>query len=169
MTKRLLLFRHGKSDWNADFSQDHDRPVAERGIKAAKAMGKLLAAADAVPDSVVSSSAVRAETTLKLAAAAGGWQCPIRVTADLYEATIPQVMQVIHAESDDHQSLMLVGHEPTWSTLTSHLIGGGVVRVPTAAVVGLEFDVTAWQQVIAGRGMLLWLLPPKLFTKSKLF
>ena len=78
-------------------------------------------------------------------------------------------MQVIHAESDDHQSLMLVGHEPTWSTLTSHLIGGGVVRVPTAAVVGLEFDVTAWQQVIAGRGMLLWLLPPKLFTKSKLF
>jgi phosphohistidine phosphatase len=168
MTKRLLLFRHGKSDWNADFSRDHDRPVADRGIKAAKTMGKLLAAADAVPDAVVSSSAVRAETTLKLAAEAGGWQCPTRVTADLYEATIPQVMQVIHAESDDYQSLMLVGHEPTWSGLASHL-SGGVVRVPTAALVCLEFDVTAWQQVTAGRGMLLWLLPPKLFTKAKLF
>ena len=31
MDKRLLLFRHGKSDWAADFDSDHERPLAKRG------------------------------------------------------------------------------------------------------------------------------------------
>jgi phosphohistidine phosphatase len=168
MSKRLILFRHGKSDWEADFSQDHERPVAERGIKAAQTMGQLLSAARAVPESAISSSAVRAHTTLKLAMEAGHWTCKTRITDDLYEATIQQVLQVIHQEPNDHESLMLVGHEPTWSELTTYLLGGGAVRVPTAAMVCMEFDVSAWHQVEAGRGLLLWLLPPKLLTKSKL-
>lgn len=168
MTKQLILFRHGKSDWNADFSRDHERPVAERGIKAARMMGQLLAAAGAVPDSIVTSSAVRAQTTLQLAAEAGGWHSQTRITDDLYEATIDQVLRVIHQEPQAHQSLMLVGHEPTWSDLIAYLIGGGAVRVPTAAMVCIEFDVAAWHQVEANRGLLLWLLPPKLLTKTKL-
>lgn len=169
MTKQLILFRHGKSDWNTDFSRDHERPVAERGVKAAKTMGKLLAAANAVPDSVISSSAVRALTTLKLAMEAGHWNCQARITDDLYETTIEQVLEVIRQEPDRHESLMLVGHEPTWSELSAYLMGGGKVRFPTAALVSLEFDVTTWRQVAAGRGMLQWLLPPKLFTKNNLF
>ncbi len=169
MSKRLILFRHGKSDWNTDFSRDHERPVAERGIKAARAMGKFLTAADAVPESVVSSSAVRAYTTLEFAMAAGAWTCTTRVTDDLYDATIPQVIRVIHQEPNQHQSLMLVGHEPTWSELTAYLLGGGTVQVTTAALVCLEFEVAAWPQVDKGRGTLLWLIPPKLLTKSNLF
>ena len=169
MTKQLLLFRHGKSDWEAEFNRDHDRPVAERGLKAAKTMGKLLAAAAAVPDSVITSSALRAHTTLQLAMEAGHWQSQIRVTEALYEASVDQVMEVIHQEPDHHRSLMLVGHEPTWSGLTTYLMGGGRVRVPTAAVVCLGFDVDTWGQVAPQGGMLLWLLPPKLITKAKLF
>ena len=168
MTKRLILFRHGKSDWDATYGRDHDRPVAERGIKAAKTMGKFLAAVDAVPESVVTSSAVRAYTTLELAMEAGKWTCKTRTTDDLYEATISQVLQVIHQEPNDHQSLMLVGHEPTWSELTAFLMGGGDLRVPTAALVCLEFEVATWHQVDQGRGTLLWLVPPKLLPKSKL-
>ena len=37
--KNLILFRHGKSDWLADYTLDHDRPLAIRGKKAAKKMG----------------------------------------------------------------------------------------------------------------------------------
>ena len=40
--KTIILFRHGKSDWNAHFENDHERPINKRGIKAAKKMGKKL-------------------------------------------------------------------------------------------------------------------------------
>lgn len=166
MTKQLLLFRHGKSDWDASFSRDHDRPVAQRGIIAAKTMGQLLAAMDKIPEFALSSSAVRARTTLELAHQAGAWNCPTAVTEDLYEATVDQVVRVIRQQPDQYQSLMLVGHEPTWSETIAYL-GGGSVRMPTAAIACLEFDIGCWGQVDQGRGTLLWLLPPKLFTQAK--
>lgn len=163
MTKQLILFRHGKSDWNVGHGRDRDRPVAERGIVAAKTMGKLLAVAGKVPDLAITSSAVRARTTLEIAMDAGDWACPMAVTDDLYEASIGQVLEVIHSVPNHHRSLMLVGHEPTWSEAVGYL-GGGAVRMPTAAMVCLEFEVITWSQVEAGRGTLLWLLPPRLFT-----
>lgn len=163
MTKHLIFFRHGKSDWQAGSGRDRDRPVADRGIAAAKTMGKLLAAAGQVPDLAITSSAVRARTTLDLAAEAGGWQCPVEVTDDLYEASIEQVLAVVHQVADRHRSVMLVGHQPTWSDAITYLMGGGAVHIPTAAMACLEFDVATWSQIEYGRGMLLWLLPPRLF------
>ncbi|NJL86452.1 MAG: hypothetical protein HC886_11470 [Leptolyngbyaceae cyanobacterium SM1_1_3] len=57
--------------------------------------------------------------------------------------------------------LMLVGHEPTWSTLTSLLIGGGELSIATATVVRIDFE-SAWSEVAYRQGSLVWLLPPKL-------
>ena len=31
--KTLLLMRHAKSDWDADYESDHDRPLNDRGLK----------------------------------------------------------------------------------------------------------------------------------------
>ncbi|MBE9112444.1 histidine phosphatase family protein [Nodosilinea sp. LEGE 07298] len=163
MTKHLILFRHGKSDWQAGSGRDRDRPVAERGITAAKTMGKLLAAAGKVPDLAITSSAVRARTTLELAAEAGRWPCPIKVTDDLYEASIKQVLEVVHQVADHHSSVMLVGHQPTWSDAVTYFMGGGAVQMPTAVMACLAFEVTTWAQVEYGRGTLVWLLPPRLF------
>ncbi|WP_035985199.1 SixA phosphatase family protein [Leptolyngbya sp. KIOST-1] len=163
MTKHLILFRHGKSDWSAGSGRDRDRPVAERGITAAKTMGKLLAAAGKVPDFAITSSAVRARTTLELATEAGGWRCPQEVTDELYEASIEQVLGVIHRLPNHYRSAMLVGHQPTWSDAISYFMGGGAATMPTAAMACLEFEVSAWAQVEYGRGTLLWLLPPRLF------
>jgi phosphohistidine phosphatase len=164
MTKYLILFRHGKSDWDASYGRDRDRPVADRGIAAARTMGKLLATANKVPDLAITSSAVRARTTLELAMDAGKWNCPTEITDDLYEASIDQVLEVIHRTPNHLNSLMLVGHEPTWSDAVSYFMGGGTVHMPTAAVVCLAFEVATWPQVEYGRGSLVWLLPPRLFT-----
>ena len=34
--KSSILFRHGKSNWYANYSKDINRPLNERGIKSAK-------------------------------------------------------------------------------------------------------------------------------------
>ena len=77
--RQLLVLRHGKSDWDADYRGDHERPLASRGRRAAAAVGRFLAAAGPMPDRVLSSSAVRALSTVRLAAEAGRWPPPIRV------------------------------------------------------------------------------------------
>ncbi len=164
MTKTLILFRHGKSDWDASPQSDRDRPLAERGTAAAKTMGQLLTTAKKVPDMAITSSAVRARTTLDLAVAAGHWNCATEITDDLYEASVDQVLDVIHRTPDGYEALMLVGHEPTWSDAISFLTGGGRAKMPTAATACLEFEIASWSQVEYGRGTLLWLLPPRLFT-----
>lgn len=168
MSKTLILFRHGKSDWEASFNRDHDRPVAERGRRAAQTMGRWLAIAHRVPDLAITSSAVRAKTTLDLAMTAGQWACATQVTSDLYEATVAGVLGVVQQQPDTYQSLMLVGHEPTWSDTLGTLIGGGAVRMPTATMACLSFEVEHWAQVGQGRGTLLWLMPPKLLTSMPL-
>jgi phosphohistidine phosphatase len=50
----LLVMRHAKSDWDAG-TDDHERPLAERGVKAARKVGRFLARAEMVPELVTRS------------------------------------------------------------------------------------------------------------------
>ena len=67
--KSVILFRHGKSDWDARYDSDHDRPLAKRGIRDAKRMGKFLSKRAEVPELILSSTALRTRETTKLAMA----------------------------------------------------------------------------------------------------
>ena len=165
--KTLIIFRHGKSDWDADNGQDHDRPVSERGVEAARTMGRFLKLAGQKPDSVVTSSAVRARTTAELAMEAGKWGAQLRVTRALYEATPFAVLEEVRAEPDTTQTLLISGHEPTWSELSSLLIGGGAIHFPTACMARIDFEVESWKDAAYGRGALVWLIAPKVFTKGE--
>lgn len=158
--KTILLLRHGKSDWDADYAGDHERPLADRGQKGARKMGRFITTARVVPDRALTSSAVRARETLATAAEAGGWLGPARVSDALYEATPEAVLDEIRKEPDDADTLVVVGHEPTWSRLVSLLIGGGHVEMRTAAVARIDVEVEQWADVQAGRGALAFLLPP---------
>ena len=158
--KTILLLRHGKSDWDADYGPDHERPLAERGQKGARKMGRFLTTSRTVPDRAITSSAVRARETLATAAEAGGWTGPARVTDALYEASAEAVLREIQAEPDDADTVVVVGHQPTWSDLVSLLIGGGRVEMKTAAVARIDVEVDAWANVRPGLGSLAFLLPP---------
>ena len=159
--KRLYLVRHAKSDWRAPSASDHDRPLAKRGTRAAKLMGRFLTAAGQEPDAVVTSSAMRARSTVELMAAAGDWSCPVRVTRALYLSHPDSVLKEVQAESDEHEDLLIAGHEPTWSDLVE-LLTGGRLKMVTAAVARIDFDVERWADVETGHGVLVWLVPPKL-------
>jgi phosphohistidine phosphatase len=156
----LLVMRHAKSDWDAD-TDDHERPLAERGVKAARKVGRFLAGVEMVPELVVCSTAVRARTTVELAAEAGDWRCPIEHTRAFYGADPAAVFAEI-ASRPAPPRLMVVGHEPTWSELVSLLVGGGAVRMATAAVACLELPANGWSAIEPGAGRLVWLVTPKL-------
>ena len=162
--KTIFLFRHGKSDWDADYGADHDRPLAKRGIKAAKAMGKWLRQLDQVPEYLVSSSAVRARTTLQLAKEAGDWEGNIHIVSDLYDSSVYDYIAVARQTPEEYDSVILTGHEPTCSMTTSILIGGGLVRFPTATIARIDLHVTSWKELGERSGQLIWFTPARLIS-----
>lgn len=164
--KSLLFLRHAKSDWNASFGHDHERPINKRGRGDARRIGRFLAEIDYFPDRILSSSAVRARTTLEHAVEEGGWgEIDTKITDELYEASILDVLELIRIQNDACSRLLLVGHEPTWSTMVARLIGSAHVRVSTATLARVDVKVPRWADVDFERGELRWLVPAKLLRK----
>lgn len=164
--KALILFRHGKSDWDAPSGEDRERPLASRGRKAARTMGRLLPRAGQAPDAVLCSPAVRAEETLRLAMEAGEWSCPVRVAEGLYGGGVEGALAEIRAETGA-DVLLVVGHEPTSSELATLLVGGGRIGLPTGAALRIDFEESkGWGDIGPGSGELAWLLVPRLFPKE---
>ncbi len=147
---RLQVMRHAKSDWGSG-SADHDRPLNTRGREAADAMGRQLRAWDLVPELVLASTAERARTTVERAALAGEWDCPIETRHNLYMTSPAGALTVLAAAPDTVTSVMLVGHQPTWSELVERLTGGRV-RVATATVIGIDLDIASWSMAPSARG-----------------
>lgn len=160
--RRLILFRHGKSDWEADYGLDRERPLSKRGERAANTMGLVLRDLGEVPDRIVSSTAVRAESTAEMARLSGGWSGPLELSDDLYGASPAEALAVAARHGGEAERLMLVGHEPAWSHLTAHLTGGRVA-VRTGTVVAIDLDVDDWRQAPHASGSVAYALHPKMF------
>lgn len=158
--KRLILLRHAKSDWDAEYSVDRERPLSKRGREAAATMGRLLSAIGQDPDVVVSSSALRARATAELAAEAGSWTATIELNDRLYGASAGDVIDVIRTIDGSINKAMMVGHEPAWSTLVGAITGGSV-RMATATAAGI--DLASWSSCGPGSGEIAFVLPPRPF------
>lgn len=162
-TKNLLIYRHAKSDWDADYKDDFFRPLSTRGKNSAKIMGKLLSKSKQVPDLVITSTAIRAKETLKISKKAGNWDCKIKESDILYFQGVNTILNLVKDSSKKYSSIMLVGHEPKLAQIVSSLIGGGDVRLPTAAMARIDFFINDWVDLKQGYGTLRWLLQPSFF------
>jgi phosphohistidine phosphatase len=130
-------------------------------------MGRFLADTGQVPDHVYTSSARRAVDTVTLAAEAGEWRCPVEVVSDLYDTHEDAVIGFLQTLDDAAESVLLAGHEPTWSSLVSCLTGGSNVRFPTAAIARIDFEIDDWRSVGKGEGRLVWHMPPRPLAKAR--
>jgi phosphohistidine phosphatase len=160
--KTLLLLRHGKAARQAADGIDHSRPLAPRGQQASRLVGRFLTASQQIPDLVLASTAVRAVETAQLAAEAGGWRAPHKTSRDLYLAASDTLLARIQELSDDFATVLLVGHEPTWSTAVSRLTGGSRVRFPPGTLARVDLPTPRWRDVAFDRADLVFLLPPSL-------
>lgn len=159
---QLLLMRHGKSDWDADYGADHDRPLAARGVRSARIMGRLLTAVDRAPDLIISSSAIRATSTAHLTAETGGWSVEIVEDRRIYGGNADAVLGAVGAHGGAAQRVMVVGHEPTWSALVTQIVGARV-EMKTASVAGVGMLIDEWVSIENATGWLDFLLHPRMF------
>jgi phosphohistidine phosphatase len=159
--KTLILARHAKSDWNHPELSDHDRPLNKRGRTDAPRMAAFLAAHYPPPQRVVSSTAVRANTTAEILAAAFGHAATdIQHAARLYLADVQTLLSQARALDDHDQTVMLVGHNPGMTDFLNRLTDAGIDNLPTCGVARVAFDVARWAELAPGQGRLLSLDVP---------
>ena len=161
--KSVILFRHGKSDWDAKYDSDHDRPLAKRGIRDAKRMGKFLSKRAEVPELILSSTALRTRETTKLAMEAGNWEVDIELERQIYEASLEGIINIIKNQDDKYNSICLVGHEPIFSTIITLIDKKKKVKFPTATMARLSFTASDWKRILLDpdKCKLDWFCEPK--------
>jgi len=151
--KRLLLLRHAKSSWAEPGLADFDRPLNERGLRAAPLVGRFLRRRKIRPDLVLSSPAERARRTAALVSEAAVLDAPTRYDERIYEATPEALVEVVSQVEEGADEVLLVGHNPGMEELII-LLAGERRPMPTAALARVELEVEKWSKVRAGSGRL---------------
>jgi phosphohistidine phosphatase len=157
--KTLLILRHAKSSWGDPSLADHDRPLNARGKRDAPRMGQLLADQDLKPDLIVSSTAKRARKTAAKVAKACGFELEVELNGRLYHAYPEDYVQVLREVDDQHQRVLVVGHNPGLEELVATM-AGQYQSMPTAALAHVVIDVDYWGDLrvtSTGRLVSLWL------------
>jgi phosphohistidine phosphatase len=167
MERQLFLLRHAKSSWDDMSIPDHDRPLNNRGRKAAAAMHRLFQSAGICPDLVCVSSARRTMQTL---AALEPWNRPpmVEVKEALYHAPGPKILELVRDIPSAARTVLLIGHNPGLHEFAMLLAGDSddaLVRrlaeaYPTGALAQFEFSCL-WSQVEMGSGKLTRFVAPR--------
>ena len=160
--KTLVICRHAKSDWELGLA-DFDRPLNVRGKKDAPRMGKHLASLGFKADAILSSPAVRAQTTARIVAKEMGYEGTVRLEAGLYDSGYGQALGILQGISNTVDTLMVFGHNPTLEQLAQFLLQSqGEIILPTSGMIAIEFPLTEWKDLGTKAGSLKWLLIPKM-------
>jgi phosphohistidine phosphatase len=148
--KSVLILRHAKSSWKHAELTDHDRPLNKRGKRDAPRMGKLLKNQHLVPETIVSSTAIRAHATAELVAKASGYRGEgreITLNKSLYEAGPQAYLDALHDLSDDYVRVMIVGHNPGLEELVE-MLTGEIHIMPTCSLAYVKLlDIQSWLEV----------------------
>jgi phosphohistidine phosphatase len=154
---QLYFLRHGEADWPGWTKPDDERPLTDFGKKEVRQVAKFLNRLKVKPDLIVTSPLPRALQTAEVAAE----QLKSKLRQD--EALEPGFgISELRTVLKRHRSkvLMLVGHEPDFSSVISALTGASL-KLSKAGVALVDIDPGAEE------GRLFWLFPPKFARKAK--
>lgn len=165
MAKKLLLVRHGKSEWGNAHLADFDRPLNPRGHRNAPEMAARLLQRNLVPQLIVSSPAVRAVTTARHFVQA--WKKSseqIKEEPSIYEASVATLLKLINKFDNKSDYIAIFGHNPGFTDLANYLSDADIYNIPTCGTVLIEFEIDDWGLVSHHTGKLIQFDYPKSLT-----
>jgi phosphohistidine phosphatase len=160
------LLRHAKSSWDDPDLDDADRPLADRGRRAAELIGDHMRADAIAPELVLCSPAVRARQTLVGLGDAVG-SASIEIERALYEAHEADLLSRVRKVDGGVGSVMLVGHNPSIERFAllvaaeSDLVDDVRAKYPTGALATLQFDGGGWADLGPGKAELAAFVKPR--------
>ncbi|KFI52309.1 SixA phosphatase family protein [Bifidobacterium biavatii] len=116
----LIIMRHAKAE-PFGVNGDRDRPLADKGLKQAKAVAKGLLDMKLVPDRIACSAALRTQQTCEKMLKTFGDGPKVDYRQSLYDGGMQAVLDELAHTKDKHRVLMVLGHEPTVSIASQWL------------------------------------------------
>jgi len=164
----LAVLRHAKSDWGIAGLADFDRPLNDRGRKAARRIGRELKRRKIRFDQVLASPALRVRETLDGLVEGYGKALDVRFEESIYDARPETLFHLVRTLSGEVHAPLMVGHNPGLHELVLSLAGEDdavrpkiAAKFPTAALALITLPVGRWDEVEPGTGEIRELIVPR--------
>ena len=153
----LYLLRHADAGapekWDGP---DAARPLSAKGEKQSERLGRFLVGIGFRPDAILSSQKLRASQTADIVA--GELGVPVTLDERLASGVDVTDVEAILIDAGDPRRVVLVGHDPDFSSLLQSLCVARNVEMKKGALARIDVD----RPLESGRGDLRWLAPPDL-------
>ncbi len=167
--KTLFLLRHAKSSWSEPGLADFDRPLSERGRRAAPLIARRLAHGGPSPGLILCSAARRARETLALMLPVLARDAVARIESGLYGADAAALLGRLERVEAAVDCVLLIAHNPGIEDLAAGICGGGPEpmrrrmdeKFPTAALAAFALDAARWSSLREGAAVLTDFVPPR--------
>lgn len=158
----LYLLRHAEAEPHRP--EDFGRRLTDEGRTQSLRVGRFMAGLGLCPDLVLASPVLRAKETAEIFVGELGLSQP-DMAPWLACGMSPDAACDELAAYAKLDTVMIVGHEPDFSSLAAHLLGlssgGGAVDIPKASLTGIEM-----KRPLAGSGTLRFLIPVQFLPMS---
>ncbi len=167
--KTILLLRHAKSSWDDSSVDDHDRPLNQRGERAASLVAQFLGHERLLPEVILCSSARRTRETLVRVQSVLGDMAPVLIERALYLAPEAVLLEHLRKLGDDASCALVIGHNPGLEDLAAALIEAKgtameeklAAKFPTAGLAVIRVPIGRWRDLKRHSGSLELFVIPK--------
>jgi len=142
--KKITLLRHGDSLFQDSSTNDWSRPLSPEGEIECHDVAKFIKDCHPLPSKIISSNARRTIETVKILLEKNKWDSEIlNVDKELYLASANLLTEKIQSQSESINDLIIVGHNPGLSELSSSLLKQSIY-LPTSGCVSLNINLDLW-------------------------
>jgi phosphohistidine phosphatase len=155
----LYFLRHGiAADVGPAGTGDAGRPLTKEGIAKMQTEARGMRRLGLQLDALLSSPLVRARETAAIVARELGLE--LQLAAELAPGCDTALLFALLGEHRAAERMMLVGHEPDFSSLIGALTGGSQILMKKGGLGRVDIE-----QLEKASGTLVWLLPPHVLRK----
>ncbi|EIF52106.1 histidine phosphatase family protein [Sulfurovum sp. AR] len=115
------------------------------------------------PDLILSSLALRAQTTADQLGKKIGYEGRIHYMEELYNSRPETLMNILTLQDDSYETIFLVGHNPELTEFANFLIETNFSKLPTLGVLAINLNIDSWNDISEKCGEIDFFIQPKQF------
>ena len=161
--KKMIFVRHGRAEEPSTMIPDFERSLTAIGKNISEKMAMQLKEKEKIPAVIITSPAFRAyETALVFARVLESDPEKIVIKNNLYNrSNLNTFSEIVEEISDDTDSVILFGHNPSLTEIPDRLSKSGCDFLPKSGIVCLSFKTDTWKGIVREKGIIEYFIKPE--------